>query len=276
MNKYIFILFFLNAFQSIAQQKSNADSSASKLTLAGVYSGKNIYVQNPWADDTFRSYCTDSILVNGLRCVIDLNRSAYEINLDSIVKIQGTDIIVIIYHQKNCKPKVLVSTGFPQPRSKVEFTFFEIDTTGYVNITTKNTPTGNRPPFIIEQLRGNTWIIVFTIYQKWEVENTYNALIPLSPGKNILRLSEMQGEKLGKIITVESGIPDITCTLDPSNNLITFNDMAYFEIQTSSKLKLHSGYAKNIDISEFQNGSYILFYENQQLFFDIKRPKNKK
>jgi len=262
--------------QSIAQQKTNADSSVSKFTLAGVYSGENIYVQNPFADDTYRSYCTDSVVVNGKRCIINFNQSAYKINLDSIVKIKGTDITIIIYHKKLCRPHVLIPMAFPPPRSKVEFTSFEIDTTGHVHFTTRNEPKGNRPPFNIEQLRGNAWRTILTIPQKWEVENTYDTMVALTSGVNKFRLSEMMYEKMGKISTVESGISPINCSIDASMNCIVCSDTNYFEIQTSTNFKLTSGYEKNIDISFIKNGSYILLYEDQLMLFDIKRRKNKK
>lgn len=275
MTKYISIFFIFIAFQSMAQQKSNVDSTLSKLTLAGVYSGENIYVQNPFADDTYKLYCTDSVFVNGKRCIINLNQSAYEINLDSVVNIKGTHITIIIYHKKTCKPKVLLPMAFPPPRSKVEFTSFAIDTTGRVHITTRNEPKGNRPPFTIEQLRGNAWRKVLTIDQKWEDENTYDTIVALTSGVNTFRLSEMMYEKFGKVITVESGIPEISCTIDSTTNWIICSDTVYFEIQTTSNLTFYKGYHKKIDISILQNGSYVLLYENKQLLLEINRSKKK-
>lgn len=276
MTKCIFLFFMLVALQSIAQQKSVSDSSITKLILAGVYSGKNIYVSNPAADDTYKAYCTDSIVVNGKRYIINLNQSVYEINLDSIVKIKGTDITIIIYHKKTCSPHPLISIGFPPERSNVEFTSFDIDSTGRVHFTTRNEQTGNRPPFQLEQLRGNEWRSIVTIPQKWEVENTYDTIVPLTAGQNTFRLSEMLYEKSGKVITVESGILPIKCAIDPTMNCIVCSDTSYFEIQTPTGVKLSSGYEKKIDISFMKNGSYVLIYENQRLLFDIKRSKKKK
>lgn len=273
MTKYIFAFFILLSFQSMAQ--SSGDSSISQLVLSGIYSGKNIYVQNPSADIENTAYCTDSVVVNGKRCIINLNQSAFEIKLDSIIKVQGTNVTIIIYHKKTCKPKVLQSMAFPPPRSKVEFTSFEIDTTGRVHITTRNEPTGNRPSFQIDQLRGYAWRRVLTIPQKWSTENTYDTIIQLTAGVNTFRLSEMMYAESEKIITVESGIPEISCTIDSTMNWITCSDTVYFEIQTTSNLTFYKGYHKKIDISILQNGSYVLLYENKRMLFNIKRSKKK-
>jgi hypothetical protein len=273
MTKYSYLLFLLLPFQLLAQQKSNVDSIVSKITLVGIYSGKNMFVQNPLSDISNQIYCTDSVVVNGIRCMVDLNQSAYEIKLDSVVNILGAPLEIFIYHKKTCRPKPFVYPAFPQKRSKVEFTSFDVDTTGHVHITTRNQHIGDRPPFQFDQLRANTWTTIMVIPQKWGVENTYDTVVSLTAGLNTFRLSEMQYGKLGKVITVKSEIPQIICTLDASINCITCSDMAYFEIQDSTGLKLDSGYSKKIDVSKLKNGTYVFFYETQRLMVDIKRSK---
>ncbi|HSY61176.1 MAG TPA: hypothetical protein VK796_04825 [Cytophaga sp.] len=234
MTKYIFIFFLFISLQSIAQQKNNDDSTASKVTLSGVYSGKNIYIQNPWTDDTFKSYCTDSVFVNGTHYIIDLNQSVFEIKLDSLMKVQGKKFTAIIYHKKNCTPKALVSMGFPSSRSKVEFTSFAIDSTGHVHITTRNDSTGNRPPLKIEQFQENTWITVLNIPQKWGVKNSYDTIITLTAGTHTFRLCESMYENTGKIVTVKSAsnnkiVQARLIRINGNNNTLLKNDTIFFD-----------------------------------------------
>lgn len=131
MTKYTSIFLLLLSFQSVAQIFSDS------IVLTGVYSGRNVYVQNSLADVTNKIYCTDSVVVNGIKCTSDLNVSAYEIDLNSIVQTLGRKTTIIIYHKKGCRPKALVSMSFPQQRSTVEFMSCEIDTTGHIHLATR-------------------------------------------------------------------------------------------------------------------------------------------
>ncbi len=85
---------------------SFAQGNAS-FTVNGVYQGKNIYVQNPFHDDS--TFCTKEVWVNDIKLDIDLKKSAFEIDL-TFLKVQDKVEIKIV-HYNNCKPKILNPSG---------------------------------------------------------------------------------------------------------------------------------------------------------------------
>lgn len=271
MTKYLFVFSILFSFQSIAQQKNTTNSNTSSFVLSGIYTGQNIYFQNPLSDIENKIYCTDSIVINGELYKTDLNRSAYDIDLSSAVKTLGADVNIIIYHKKNCKPKSLSLRGFIPITNKSELTFFEIDTTGHVHITTCNEPPGNKLPYHIDQYRGLKWITVLIIPQKTDVDNTYDTIVKLTAGRNTFRLSEYPYEFSSRMVNVESRIPDVICALDSSTNCITCNDTVYYRLEDTCMNVLSSGYAKNIDVSKLDNARYQMHYDQTLLWFEIKR-----
>lgn len=272
MKKILFI-FLLTSFQSVAQQTSDDDSNANKIVLSGVYTGKNIYVQNCLADPVTKAYCADSVIINGKRCMIDLNRSAFEIDLCSFVKKLGTDVTIIIYHKSTCRPKLISTIGFPPP-GKYELTFLEIDSTGHVHITTLNeSPSANKLPLHIDQYRGSEWRTVLTIHQKPGANNTYDTIVRLTAGRNVFRLSKHPYDFSSIMVNVDHQIPEITCSLDTSENCITCSDTVYYRMENRCMEILSSGSAQKIDVSKLYNGSYKMFYENNLFSFEIKRRK---
>jgi len=269
MTRYIFILSFLITFQSIAQQKSSNDSSTTRLVLSGVYTSKNLYIQNPLSDVANSIYCTDSIVINGKLYKTYLDQSAYEIDLNSFVKIMGTDVTVIIYHKKACKPKSLSTIGFPPLGNKLQLTSFEIDSSGHVLIRELNEPNGNTHPLHIDQYRALKWRTVMIIPRKYGSENIYDTVIKLTAGRNTFQLSKYPYTYSSTMTNVQSGIPYDTCIYDSSKMCITCSDTVYYQIEDRCMNILDSGYAKNIDVSQCYD-AYLMYYDNQLYHFDIK------
>ena len=81
--------------------------SFGQLTISGIYSGKNIFVQNPILDDDSSEFCTDRIVINDLEYAGNYNTAAFEIKLDLLEIELGDSVKIIIYHKKDCKPLVL-------------------------------------------------------------------------------------------------------------------------------------------------------------------------
>jgi hypothetical protein len=87
-------------------------SFAGQIVLEGKYHGEDMYVQNPYSSDT-TTFCTDSIIVNGIRYEGDIRESAYKLDLESFGFELGTDLVISIYHKDDCKPKVLNEQPHP-------------------------------------------------------------------------------------------------------------------------------------------------------------------
>ena len=135
---------------------TSASIANGQLTLSGTYQGAAIYVQNPFADDG-EGYCTDSVMLNAITMIINVNQSAYEIPLnDSIYQLEiGDSIELIIYHKNGCKPKVLNKRCI-FPRATLEITSQNISEAHYLTWTSVDEKINSA--FVIQQYRWNKWI----------------------------------------------------------------------------------------------------------------------
>ena len=123
------------------------------LTISGVYQGKNLYVQNPFAGN-MRDYCTNDVYVNEEKKEYNVASSAFEIDL-SFMKI-GDPVTIKITHKSDCKPKVL-NPQVIQATSAFSISSFSIDQDKIVWSTKGERLKGK---IFVEQMRYNTWVIV--------------------------------------------------------------------------------------------------------------------
>ena len=72
----------------------------------GHYQGKNLYVQNPFADAGI-GFCVIKVTVNGDVTTDQINSSAFEIDFTNLNLQIGDPVTIKIAHKLNCSPKVL-------------------------------------------------------------------------------------------------------------------------------------------------------------------------
>ena len=93
-----------------SRNSENKDEAAivnmNPIVLEGAYQGKNLYVQNPMTQD---GWCAVYVEVNGVKVLdsLDVQKTAFEIDLKSLGIEQGGAVQIRIYHQSDCMPKVL-------------------------------------------------------------------------------------------------------------------------------------------------------------------------
>jgi hypothetical protein len=74
--------------------------------LNGIYTGKNLYVQNPFSD--FGGFCiTAKPVVNGNVSTALIHSSAFEIRLSDYNFKNGDSVHIVITHDDNCLPEIL-------------------------------------------------------------------------------------------------------------------------------------------------------------------------
>lgn len=269
MKKYFCVLFLLFSFYSVALQYDVRDSTKNILVVTCVYEGKNAFVQNSCEQEFKETFCTDSVFINGKKWNAITNASPYEIDLSSFNI--GTPIKMLIFHNEFCMPKMLTN-GWPEAVSCITFTDFNINAQGEVHIETINSPNGKRLDLKISQCREFKWNTVLYIQQKKGIKNCYDTIVPLVPGINTFRVSENNtAPRYYADITVNSGIEPISCTIDSAKTSIKFADYVYYRLKNSEEATINWGYGKQININNLEPGSYIIFYENECLPFEIKR-----
>ena len=97
---YTFFMFcflvsnFLNAQDNEEQHK---------LTLSGKYKGKNVYFYNSCSDNSVSTL--KRVLLNDVELKLNLSSKSIEVNLSHLQL--NESVKIIIYHIKDCKPRVL-------------------------------------------------------------------------------------------------------------------------------------------------------------------------
>lgn len=239
----------------------SASLSFADLEIAGVYQGKNLYVQNPFTSN-MKDYCTQEVFVNDVRMMSSVNASAYEIDL-SFLPI-NEPVLVRITHKNDCSPKILN----PQVvKIKTTFSFNSINLSdNSVAWSAKNEKPRGR--YFIERFEFNLWRIVGETYSaetdKYMVSLNHNS------GLNKYRLKYM--EENGNILYSE--IQEYDSKLAPLEFYpIRVTDLLYLSRETDYEILdkygnvIKKGVKKEIDLTDFPSDIYYLNADNRTYKF---------
>jgi hypothetical protein len=83
----------------------NGDKQNSTV-LEGQYTGKNIFVQNPFAANGI-GFCVKEIYINGKITSDEVNSASFEIDLLAAGLKEGNRVKIELKHSKECSPKIL-------------------------------------------------------------------------------------------------------------------------------------------------------------------------
>jgi len=256
-----------------AQKGSKTDS----LILKGVYQGKNLYVQNPFVNESF---CILKTTVNDKPDKGDCGGSTFELDLRCIVggKLEiGDSLKIKIFHKPECKPKVL-NPQVLNPPSTFEMISIKVDSSGTLKWETKLE--SGRLPYIIEQFKWNYWVKISEVLGKGEKEkNSYSIKLKFTTGKNIIRLKQVDYTSVPRYsekIEYFSSQPEVKLESKIVTDRIIFSDSTFFEIFDIWANPVRKGYDKTIDCIDLPKGIYYLNYENKMAEITLNKSKSKK
>lgn len=257
MRKYIFILFI-----SIRVFTLNAG----EIVLKGIYKGENIYVENPYAASGV-GYCVYEITVNGFTTTDEINSSFFEIDLSVYGYKFGDQLIIIIKHKDDCKPKVLNSEVLV-PLSTCVIQSITIDKNGILKWST--TEERGSLPFVIEQYRWNKWVRLGSVQGKGTNKlNHYSYKVEFHSGLNKFRIKQTGASKkprysnttqINSNISENNFIPGNGAKADGQ---ILFSFKTRFEIFDYYGKLVKSGTGHDINIENLKAGTYFLNYDNK-------------
>jgi hypothetical protein len=235
---------------------------AGVLELQGVYQGKNLYVQNPFAGN-MKDFCTNEVSVNGKVVMTGIQSSAYEIDL-SHLKLQEA-VTVKITHKDDCKPKVL-NPQVIRPSSAFQFSSFNVDKERLFWASKGEKPKGR---FFIEQFVNNTWIIVKEMHGKESpLLNNYDATSTHHSGLNKYRVKYLEND--GQVFY--SSVMEFTSDLAPLeiypkrvSDKVYFNPSreADFEVLDAYGNVVRKGKGKEINMDDLASGVYYINLDNK-------------
>lgn len=268
-NLSLIVLFFAIAGAAFAQ--------SSELKLEGVYQGKNLYVQNPFASSGV-GFCVYEVRVNNQVTTDEVNSSAFEIDLLSFQLTIGSKIVIQIKHKEGCKPKVL-NPEVVRP-SAAEVVSITSDVDG--RLTWKTKTEAGALPFIVEQYRWNKWVKVGEVQGVGTAgEHTYTFKVAPHSGRNKLRVKQVDnaGAKTSPEALFNSKVAEVKYAMDAAAKTISFTNTTgqtaetMYEIYDSFGNIVSKGVGSKVDISKLKAGTYLMNYD--KTFAEFVVPKRR-
>lgn len=244
--------------------------SYAQLRVSGIYRGQNLYVSNPMNDEGF-GYCTDSIKINGEKYDNEeLSKGAYEIPLDSLGFQSGDSLYIVIYHQPNCKPKILNNRHPLLKRPAFENAEIESDK---ITWALKKAENGR---FWIETYRWNKWVKLGEV-ESFNSQTDYEFSLQdsLHTGVNQVRVTFLESSSdyrvTSETMTYDLQRTPVSFDLNKKTLMVTFSEKTSFELYNAHGDILQRGFAKTIDLSSRKKGVYYLNFDNENGKIRVKK-----
>lgn len=235
---------------------------AGELVLKGQYSGKNIFVRNPY-DNATKAFCINKIYVND-RLIFDSPMlTAFQVDL-SYLKL-GDLVVLRIEYKDDCEPFVL------NPQVLSFTNGFQFITAQSDNNSIHWSSKGELPDgrFDIEQLnkKKKEWKVVNTVTAKGELNNNQYSIAPHHyPGDNHYRIKYIDREEK-EFYSVEFAFTStdkpITFAPETVTSKITLSKTTDYVITDMNGNEILRGKGKEIFVQDLKAGLYYLNIENR-------------
>ncbi|MBX9852433.1 MAG: hypothetical protein K2X86_11830 [Cytophagaceae bacterium] len=242
---------------------------AQQLKIKGIYTGKNLYVQNPFTSD-MKTFCTKEVWING-KLVYDSIatssfQSAYEIDLSGF-RINDT-VEIKIFHHNDCKPKIL---NYPFRRHMHSFAFLSFEVrSDSITWKTKGEKEGE---YKLEQFVNNTWTIINKINVRKDSSYSAPSIHHSHLNKYRVKYIDKNGQVFySQVAEYESDIPRLEITPSMERKIL-FSREAPYELLDAYGNILESGYKKEIETKNLKEGTYYINTDNRTIKFFVKESK---
>lgn len=263
MNKHLLYCLFLLFSYTIQGQQ---------LALDGVYRGRDLYVQNPYNSEK-KSFCVQSVLINGNTSITSPNSSALTIDLSSFNL--NDSISVLIFHYSECLPKIL-NPRVLQPGSGFAIIQPAADNASITWMTTGEQDKNAR--FELEKMYLDGWKVIDKITAKGDIDNNqYSLGVVHYAGENQFRI-----HFISKTSTVYSEAFEFYSAadqisfypIDEVDEIISLSKATDYVIKDHDGNIYKQGNALDIFVRELKPGEYILVIENREEVFFKPEPED--
>lgn len=233
---------------------------AAELTLSGIYQGKNIYVQNPFAAN-MKDFCTEEVYVNGVKVMSNIQSSAYEVDLSHVKMNDPVNIKII--HKEDCKPKIL-NPQVIKASSNFNYTSFTVSSENIIWATKGEHPHGK---YFLEHFANNSWVSIKELPAKGSIIlNSYDVPANHHSGVNKYRVRHVEHD--GQVFY--SQVTEFVSNLAPIDyypkriidRIILSREATYELLDAYGNLKT-KGHGKEIDMTPDPSGVYYLNVDNK-------------
>lgn len=243
-------------------------TSRANLSLEGSYQGKNLYVQNPEAQDGF-GFCATKVTVNGDILPGGVSRHAFEIDFSLFNLKVGDAVFIIIEHDDECKPKVL-NPEVLLPRSTFKEQNLSINEQGILKWTT--TGEQGKLPFKIEQFRWSKWVTIGEVDGAGTPDlNAYEYQIVPHSGENKVRVVQIDHsghKRKSSEKTFVSEVPEVQMKPKKVKKVINFTASGTpaetkYEIYDAYGNIVKKGFGSKVNCENLRKGIYYINYDNK-------------
>lgn len=244
-----------------------SSSFGSKLSIEGVYQGKNVYVQNPVSSDGF-GYCASKVTVNGDIVPSNIGNGDFEINLSDLNISIGEPLFIVIEHEDGCKP-LIINPEVLLPRSTFVITKLDVQANG--KLAWETTKEQGKLPYYIEQFRWNKWVTVGEVQGIGTVgSHQYEFNVSPHSGKNSVRIVQIDHSGLkrpSKEVKFTSLIPKVSKNPTKVKDIIHFT-ANYKPIETRYEIFdaygniVKKGVGNAVNCKNLARGAYYINFDN--------------
>lgn len=260
MKQIISILFFALFFPVIVLAQDT-------LLAEGSYEGKNLYIQNPFAENG-KGFCTQKVLVNSVP--IDFEQaSAFEINLSALNLKTGDKVKVEIIHAPGCAPKILHPEMRCHPICPYSILSIQIEHDSMLTWT--STERNGKFMYSVEQYRWNKWVKLGEVECKSGFDTAsyaFGLTKYFTPGQNKFRVKVVDYVKnvYSPPVVIEKPADlqpfEIQDAAYYHKNPIEFHNETLWEIYDMNGNVMKKGYGKTAEVKELRRGTYFLCFDN--------------
>ena len=261
MKRILLTLFAICAFGLYTQ--------AQTISLEGVYNGDNLVVMNPFGP-TGVGFCVNEVTVNGQIATSEINSSTFEINFLEYDMDKGEGLEVVIRHKPGCQPRV-VNKNVIKPRSTYKLVDIRINQEKEVLSWTTVSETGEIP-FVVQQYRWNKWTNVASVMGEGVPEKQeYSVNVHIHSGENRFRIKQTDytnEPNYSRELTFTSLKEKVEFDFRRFRGQILFSAPTKYEIFDAYGRKTISGFGKSIDVSNLDDGTYYVNYDDSMTSFN--------
>jgi hypothetical protein len=259
LRNFLSVFFFFTASFCFSQEPTATDC---KITFNGTYSGKNLYFQNPFIDKK-KGLCVTSITLNDSAWKF-VNASVIEVDLKSTALRNGDSIAITIFHQCDCKPKIL-NPSHHYPR-KLNLSY-RIEGDSLLTFRLQNKEQHSQ--YVLQQFRWNKWVAMDSVKEKKNTDTSsyrLNLKRYLHSGENRFRIATAD-IGASPIIIINSSDSAFKMPTEFEGDKIYFLKETCYEIWDELGRMLQRGCGKEADISALYKGKFYLNYGNTSASF---------
>ena len=237
-------------------------AQAATIVLEGNYQGKNLFVQNPYAEAGV-GFCVFQVTVNDKVATDEINSSAFEVDLGNFNLKMGDKVVIKIMHKDGCTPKVL-NPEVLKPKSTFDIVKQGISSDGTYAWTTTNE--SGRLAYVVQQKRWNKWIRVGEVMGEGSPGNhDYSFKVVPHSGENTFRVKQTDLTNRPRfsenVQYTDAKVPVVTWASD--KNAVRFSSATLYEVYDQFGNIVKRGFASEIDVKDLKKGLYYLNYDNK-------------